>query len=69
LPMTHANEHYVAVSMIDTWLKSGVTVAQAVLRWNHPAGLHYGCSKGVNAHGVEWNSCNYQRQVLALIEL
>ena len=67
LPMTEANERYVALQMIQKWLDEGYSVAQVVLRWNHPMGLVYGCSRGVNSHGVKWDSCEYQRQVLSLM--
>ena len=67
LPMSDRNEEYVAIMMIQKWLDSGLSTAKVILRWNHPAGVVNGCGKGVNAQGVAWNSCLYQKLVLALL--
>lgn len=67
LPHNPENEEYVAMKMIETWLEQGLSTKQAILRWNHPAGVRTGCSSGVNAHGVAWNSCDYQEKVLAIL--
>lgn len=67
LPMSPENEEYVAIRMIESWLDRGLSDAQVVLKWNHPAGVVNGCGSGVNAHGVKWDSCSYQKNVLALV--
>jgi hypothetical protein len=63
LPKTPEREWYVAVTMMDKWLSQGMTEAQVALRWN--AGNATRCSSGINRHGVAFDSCAYQRKVLA----
>ena len=61
--MTPTRERYVAYKMIEKWLAQGLTARQVALRWN--AGNTHTCSKGVNKHGVEYDSCVYTSKVLA----
>jgi hypothetical protein len=61
--MTPARERYVATRMIEQWLAEGLTAKQIALRWN--AGHAKQCSRGVNRHGVAYDSCAYQQKVLA----
>jgi hypothetical protein len=63
LPFTEGNEYYVAVMKIDGWLKTGYSEADITLIWNQG---HAGpCRAGVNRHNVPFDSCAYQRAVLA----
>lgn len=64
--MTPDRERYVATKMIEKWVGSGMSVSQIALRWN--AGGATRCSSGYNRHGVWYDSCKYQRHVLAMYE-
>lgn len=61
--MTPEREWYVATKLIDKWLSEGMSEAQIALKWN--AGGATRCSSGVNSHGVSYDSCAYQKKVLA----
>jgi hypothetical protein len=63
--MTPEREYYVVVTLIDRWLQQGLTEAQIALKWN--SGQTIRCSSGVNRHGVRFDSCAYQRKVLAML--
>jgi hypothetical protein len=65
LEKTPDREWYVATRMIQKWLDSGMTEAQIALRWN--AGGATRCSAGTNKYGVEYDSCAYQKKILALL--
>ena len=60
---TPEREWFVAVTVIDMWLNEGLSEAQVALRWN--AGGARQCSSGVNKYGVKYDSCAYQKKVLA----
>lgn len=60
---TPEREWFVTVTMIERWLSDGLTEAQIALRWN--AGGATKCSAGINRHGVAYDSCAYQKKVLA----
>jgi len=62
--MTEINEKYVTVMKIQSWLDDGLTPEQIALKWNHPAGLAYGCSSGYNSKGVWYDSCAYVKSVM-----
>lgn len=63
--MTPEREFYVVVTLIDRWLQEGLTEAQVALKWN--SGQTSRCSSGVNRHGVKYDSCAYQKKVLAML--
>ena len=63
--MTPIRERYVATKVIVSWLAEGLTAKQIALRWN--AGNAKQCSRGVNKHGVKYDSCAYQNSVLAML--
>jgi len=65
MPMTYESERYVATRMIETWLANGYTIADIPLIWNQ--GSNGQCRRGVNRHGVRYDSCAYQQKVLALL--
>lgn len=62
-PFTETNERYVALRVINSWVAEGLTDRQIGYRWN--SGRHTGCSKGVNKHGAEFDSCSYADKLLA----
>ncbi len=65
LAQTPAREWFVAVSMIEKWLSNGYSELEIAKIWNQG---HTGkCSKGINKLGVEYDSCAYVTQVLALL--
>ena len=62
---TPTNEHYVALHKIQTHLNAGASDADIFLIWNQGnSGL---CRKGVNAAGVHYDSCAYQKKALQLL--
>lgn len=61
--ITPIRERYVAYKMIEKWLDQGLTAHAIALRWN--AGGATQCSRGINKHGVEYDSCAYTEKVLA----
>jgi hypothetical protein len=63
--MTPIRERYVAIKMIEKWIAQGLSNAQIALKWN--AGGATKCSAGVNSKGVPYDSCSYQKKVLALL--
>ena len=65
--MSPVTEKYVATKMVEKWLEEGYTVQQIPLLWNQ--GNTGKCSSGINRHGVPYNSCEYQRRVLSMIQV
>lgn len=63
--MTPEREYYVVATLIESWLQEGLTESQIALRWN--AGGATKCSSGINRHGVRFDSCAYQKKVLAML--
>jgi len=63
LPFTEGNEYYVAVMKVDAWLKSGYNEGQIAQIWN--TGRPGPCIRGVNRHNVPYDSCAYERAILA----
>lgn len=62
-PQSPINEQYVASVMIQKWLNRGHDVDDVARIWNQ--GNAGPCVTGVNSYNVEYNSCDYQRAVLA----
>jgi hypothetical protein len=61
--LTDSTEHYVVLRKVQGWLDDGYSASQIALMWNQG---HTGqCSAGVNKHGAPYDSCAYQRLVLA----
>lgn len=56
-PYTEGNEDYVTVGMIQKWLDSGMTTEGIFRKWNQGSGSE--CRRGVNAQGVQFDSCKY----------
>lgn len=65
LPFTPTNETYVALRKVQAWLDQGYSERQIALIWNQ--GSTGECRKGVNKHGVEYDSCSYAQRVLLAI--
>lgn len=65
-PQTFINEKYVTASIIQMYIDQGKTPAQILLIWNAGIGTKK-CSKGVNAHGVEYDSCSYVENGLSYL--
>jgi hypothetical protein len=62
-PMTPINEMYVALHKIQYHLNQGHDEKAIALLWNQG---HTGpCKAGTNRHGVAYDSCAYQKKVLA----
>jgi len=65
LPMTFENEYNVMV-LANTKLLEKYTPYQVALIHNQG---HAGkCRKGVNKHGVKYDSCAYAQKVLAMVK-
>jgi hypothetical protein len=60
---TPINEEYVALHKIQKYLNQGYSEAQISLVWNQ--GHAGACKSGINRQGVAYDSCAYQRKVLA----
>lgn len=61
-PQTPVNERYVALHKIQVHLDDGYSDAGIALLWNQG---HAGqCSRGVNRHGVAYDSCAYRDKVM-----
>lgn len=62
---TPTNEYYVAVHKIQYHLNQGHDERDIALIWNQG---HSGqCRSGVNSHGVSYDSCAYERKVMAYL--
>lgn len=63
---TPVRERYVAYKMIEKWLGEGYDADDVARIWNQG---HAGkCKAGTNKHGVNYDSCAYERQVLAHLQ-
>ena len=62
-PQTPVNEKYVALHKIQAHLNQGYDEDDVIRIWNQ--GHAGACSAGINSHGVAYNSCAYERKVLA----
>ena len=65
LPLTEANEYYVATMKIRNLVEAGYSDADIALSWNQ--GSRGECRRGVNRHGVNYDSCAYKAKVLAAL--
>jgi len=65
LPFTEVNEYYVAVHMIEKWVRAGYSDREISLTWNqgHPGA----CKSGRNKHNAYYDSCAYAQRVLTLL--
>lgn len=63
--MTVENEKTVALFKIQIHLDEGHTQSEVALIWNQ--GHAGACKAGVNSKGVSYNSCSYQKKVLAYL--
>lgn len=74
VPQTIENERAVTEGMISKWLSEGKSERWIFLQWNQGNGDGWGpgtkdCYKGVNDHGVPYDSCDYaQRGLNYLVE-
>lgn len=59
---TPEREWYVAVTMIERWLESGHDERAIARLWNQ--GNVGQCVRGVNKHGVRYDSCAYQEAIV-----
>ena len=64
---THENTKHVVIEKIEKWLQEGKTPRQIFLIWNQ--GNSGPCSKGVNSHGVRYDSCSYAQKGVDLLGL
>jgi len=62
-PMTPTNEYYVAAVKVSQWMEQGLSEAQIAGKWN--TGRVGPCIRGINRHNVPYDSCEYERKVLA----
>lgn len=72
LPQTHDNERAVTVGMISLWLAEGISDRGIFLTWNQGSAVGWGpgkkdCYKGVNSHGVAYDSCSYAARALVFL--
>lgn len=71
IPQTAENERMVTEAMIFSWKKEGMTDRGVFLTWNQGSATGWGggtdCYKGVNDHGVAYNSCDYAARGLAYL--
>jgi hypothetical protein len=63
--ITPINEYYVAVRKIQYHIDQGYTDKEIALVWNQ--GNPSPCKSGVNRLGVPYDSCAYERKVLAFL--
>jgi hypothetical protein len=62
---TPINEEYVALHKIQSHLDQGHSEREIALIWNQG---HSGqCKAGTNKHGATYDSCAYERKVVALL--
>lgn len=66
LPQTAANERMVTQGMILSWIQKGESDRAILLTWNQGT-QGPDCYKGVNDHGVPYNSCDYAVRGLAYL--
>lgn len=68
LQQTSANERTVTEGMIRKWVDEGISDRGIFLIWNQGSATGYGggadCYKGVNDHGVAYDSCGYAQRAL-----
>ncbi len=62
---TLIRQRYVVYRTVEKWLGQGYDADDVARLYNQ--GDAGPCRKGTNKHGVEYNSCIYERQVLAYL--
>lgn len=62
---TPINERYVALHKIQTHLNEGYREAGIARIWNQ--GNNGPCVRGVNSKGIPYDSCEYEKKFLALL--
>ena len=66
LAQNRANERMVTESMIRKWLDEGISERGIFLTWNQ-GNPGPGCYRGVNKHGVAYDSCEYADRAMLLL--
>ena len=66
LEKTPEREWYVAKAMIQKWLDSGLDEGAVARTWNQ--GNPGPCVKGINKYNVPYDSCTYEKKILALLQ-
>jgi hypothetical protein len=61
--ITPVNEYYVAVRKIQHHIDQGYSNSEIALIWNQ--GNPSPCKKDINKQGVPYDSCSYEKKVLA----
>ena len=59
---TPENELAVTLAKVSGWLKQGLTPQQIFLQWQQ--GNYDQCKRGVNSHGVKYDSCAYVQDAM-----
>lgn len=62
---TPENAKYVTEAKIALWLEEGYTARDVFLTWNQ--GHSGACRRGINRHGVSYDSCAYADKALRLL--
>ena len=65
-PQTEINDLYVSTLIIKSYLDKGYSEKDIFLTWNQGNKGH--CVKGINKHGVAYNSCEYLNKALAYLQ-
>lgn len=60
--LTSETEEFVVREKVTRWLSSGLSDRQIFLIWNQ--GNAGQCKRGVNSHGVAYDSCEYAEKAL-----
>lgn len=60
---TPQRERYVGYKKIEKWLAEGYDADDIARIWNQ--GHAGNCRSGTNRHGVRYDSCTYEKKVLA----
>jgi hypothetical protein len=63
--MTPERERFVATQMVQKWMNEGYSPAEISLIWN---GGSPTIKKGINGHGVAYDTGAYMRKVLAQLQ-
>lgn len=65
LPINEEREQFVVQQKVKKWLDQGKTARQIFLIWNQ--GNSGECVRGINRHGVPYDSCAYAEKALILL--
>jgi len=66
LPITEEREHFIVEAKIEKWIAQGKSDRDILLIWNQ--GNSGECVRGINRHGVPYDSCAYAEKGLNLLE-